>query len=1329
MRAGRIRPLLLVGLLTVAAARGAEPSVLFPNESRPTASRLADARKLLDDKKWPEALDELQAILDGAGGDLVAVSPRYSVPARRQCHLLIAQLPPDALKTYRARMEPQAAKWLEQGRTNRDPRLLRKVADEAFCTRAGEGALDALGDLAFERGDFGEAEAWWRQIAPPPDAGPVDPKTDLVYPDPQGGAARVAAKQVLARIFRQPHGDWSALLKTFRDKYADAEGTLAGRKGKYADLLAEIARQAKTDTGAEVVWSTYGGDAARGLVLPVAPRFLDDLERQCRRGPTYSIDLGPAAREQGKPATPSVLSRAMAFHPLIAGEHALIADACYVKAIDLHTGTAAVWFDLKEHAAVAEPDLQLPLTEDSKLLDLRYTLTLADDCVYARLGAQQIYRTDDSDKNRERATASAVACLSVKPGPKGSHVRWVVRPAPAAKGAIFEGTPVVHQGQLYVAVTYFENDRTVTAVVCYPTGTEREPAPRWTQVVCETQELRGREKRTRHQLLTVAGPNVVYCSHSGAVVAVDAQTGKPAWAVRYPIHEGRDLPVLRDLAPPVYADGRLFVAPADCDHLLCLDAQTGQTLWDRDRLEPTHLLGVGHGLLIFTTINGLRAITAADGSNQGGWQLPDGGGERAPAGRGMLVGDQVLWPTASGIVVCDQRDGTLDYRPTLGARVPPGNLAYGNGCLAVADRTTLALFVPESMALPERKRQQQQQPDAPAAWLNLGIAQADAGLFDKAHESLQKAQTLLRPGSDRGLREELRRESLYLLLTQARRAAAVGDWRTADSRVKELTEARPADQALLDALLRAAEMWEDAEQPARATAVWQTIKTFDEPARLQVFGFARWELTARNLAVARISRLTRTAVSPSRLAPRTVADEPLDLPLPLSRQWQIELEADERLLPIGDGDDLLVTARPGLVTTRVADTGKPRWHRRLAFTPRWVAPHLDTLVTAGRQGAACLRREDGAVVWEIPAPVLFAGHGPAPLDSFQLVNGRFYFLAGRQWLFALDAETGALLWNQAAPGAGLDLPAPLGRWNPAFLAGATTVLAQPTSGRTTLLDARTGQTLQTLTVNAGLWWQSPVAREANAFCFAPNARSILQIGGTPPRTQWEYALTEATTLAGEPPRMIARKNVLLALIATNIGDQLQRLNPTDGKPQWPQAPLLAGRSRPVEPSGWALDDDAVYYEQGGRLYARALLDGKLLWDKPLNSPAASYHTRRLRYCLLTYPTAAGSGRFQFRFLWGSVQWERPVSRDDATGPGLVVVCSDPKTGQVIERLNLAPSAPRPTWRWATRFTLLPCLEGAPLPPKAEQPVVQMCGRGLVVAAGARMWRFKRKDER
>ncbi len=178
---------LALALGGLAAVRGDEPlPAVFPAESKATAGRIDEIRKLLADKKWPQAVEEIQSVLTASGDDLVAIDPERCVACRRLCHALLASLPPDALRSYRAEADPQARKQLDQAVAAHDVRLLRKVVDEAFCSRPGEKALDLLGDLAFERGDFAEAEQWWRLLLPPRMVkGDPPPAFLLYYPDPQ----------------------------------------------------------------------------------------------------------------------------------------------------------------------------------------------------------------------------------------------------------------------------------------------------------------------------------------------------------------------------------------------------------------------------------------------------------------------------------------------------------------------------------------------------------------------------------------------------------------------------------------------------------------------------------------------------------------------------------------------------------------------------------------------------------------------------------------------------------------------------------------------------------------------------------------------------------------------------------------------------------------------------------------------------------------------------------------------------------------------------------------------------------------------------------------
>src|SRR5262249_18178601 len=177
----------------------------------------------------------------------------------------------------------------------------------------GDQALDLLGDLAFEQGDFDEAHRWWRHLTLPAAevaAGQRRRPLDLLFPDPQIDLARVRAKLILARLFRgEPPASLQADLQAFRKLHDKAEGNLTGRKGKYAALLQTLIDQSATligpaDAGA---WTTFAGDPSRNLVLPAAPDDPNRLLRLCRHGPQWRFSLqtqAPLPAEDAPPPPP-----------------------------------------------------------------------------------------------------------------------------------------------------------------------------------------------------------------------------------------------------------------------------------------------------------------------------------------------------------------------------------------------------------------------------------------------------------------------------------------------------------------------------------------------------------------------------------------------------------------------------------------------------------------------------------------------------------------------------------------------------------------------------------------------------------------------------------------------------------------------------------------------------------------------------------------------------------------------------------------------------------------------------------------------------------------
>src|SRR5262249_9806117 len=203
-------------------------------------------------------------------------------------HQRIARLPPAALKVYRNRAEAQAKKLYDQAVAESDPSLLRRVVDEAFCTRSGEAALDRLGDWAFEQGRFEEALRYWQMIALPPSEEtnkrqqPSEPAS-LVFPDPQKNLALIRAKQLLALLFMEDRARYDGEWKSFKGIHGKAEGSLAGRKGNYAAILEVLAKNPPAPPDQPLLdnWPTFaGGPERRGGSgrLPDHPNW---LARQC----------------------------------------------------------------------------------------------------------------------------------------------------------------------------------------------------------------------------------------------------------------------------------------------------------------------------------------------------------------------------------------------------------------------------------------------------------------------------------------------------------------------------------------------------------------------------------------------------------------------------------------------------------------------------------------------------------------------------------------------------------------------------------------------------------------------------------------------------------------------------------------------------------------------------------------------------------------------------------------------------------------------------------------------------------------------------------------
>jgi tetratricopeptide (TPR) repeat protein/outer membrane protein assembly factor BamB len=443
---------------------------------------------------------------------------------------------------------------------------------------------------------------------------------------------------------------------------------------------------------------------------------------------------------------------------------------------------------------------------------------------------------------------------------------------------------------------------------------------------------------------------------------------------------------------------------------------------------------------------------------------------------------------------------------------------------------------------------------------------------------------------------------------------------------------------------------------------------------------------------------------------RTLPTEASSVTFPLRTAWELALDPEEELLPL-PGSDVFVTtggnASSFLICRDVA-TGKKRWRALLPFRPSAAFTHDDLILAAASTGVAALHRDDGTRSWSVQ---LSEDGRAEPLSGFRFFDRRLFCFHGGD-LLSFNADSGEA-WRAREPDAGLYPPAPAGRFIPHIAPVGDLVLAQTSAGGRVAYRIDAGSDSQRFPV-ATDWTSDPVP-VGNDVVTVEGGRRVVLLSSE--GEVWSYTLPGVTTFSGQPPRVAVVGDALLLLVRTNIGYELQRLDRSTGKPQWPM-PLLLGEPE-ADPADWAAGEGTVCLVESGVLTARSLLDGKRVWETPLGAPGRSWRVERLSGGLLVYPTATTARHFGFRWLSGRLQWNLVPDVGEAFGRGLPLVCCD-TSGRVVQRLDLPAGGPalRTDSSLSAGFSVAPRARVRPGP--AERcPPVQVSTRGVLVVVGPR----------
>jgi len=661
-----------------------------------TRTRLAQVEDYIREKQWEDLISILTGPIEVEDRRLFPVSPARLLPVAEYCRIRLGQLPPEALKIYRERIDPLAVELFEEAKRHQLPELYRRVVERTFASSVCGRALLALGDLAIERGLYATARAYW-QMALPID--PDLPKEWLLWPanpDSTIDPALVRARLVLASILEgdlpRAEAEWNA----FAELHPQAVGHFGGEVQPLVPLLGRLLAEAKQQSAmpdpfvlaSRTDWPTVAGSQDRfrvisGELFPLGLAWQVPLPGSRPRTPLAAITSARSFRAAGNAGRDPLV-----FHPVVAGQNLFLATAQEVFAWNLATGEPA-W----PGGPLIYRD---PATEELGLLDSsvsflgipQYTITVFGNRLFGRMGSPVTVRPP-GDQGAS-LTPSALICLDLE-----TQGRLLWRQTPPEKNMVFEGSPVSDGDRVFTVLRRNEI-QTQIWVAAYEAATGRLL---WKHLICIGEPLgRLTLPEASHTLLTLAEETLFVSTNLGAIAALDTD-GRVRWVVTYPRERRVDL---GDLAPhwfrqPNYAvfhRGILYAAPADTPKILAIDAMSGQLLWytGDETASASFLLGVHGDRLI---AGGGRLFWIGTSGEDRGRVLacwPEGS-ETPGYGRGVIVGQTVLWPGRDRLFMFDaQTARPIKVIPLVPWEAEGGNLLVARGHLVIAGSQKLSVF-------------------------------------------------------------------------------------------------------------------------------------------------------------------------------------------------------------------------------------------------------------------------------------------------------------------------------------------------------------------------------------------------------------------------------------------------------------------------------------------------------------------------------------------------------------------------------------------------------------------------------------------------------------
>ncbi len=524
--------------------------------------------------------------------------------------------------------------------------------------------------------------------------------------------------------------------------YPDSRVTMQGSSQSLQQALTEVTKQltelrqqasvtsqrssSSLDRAGRFEWTTLGGDGQRVFSAPALGE-LEGIPAWVWDGPQASSATGPDnGPDNGTdtdthtgtmqfPIEPplgriSDRDHAQAPHSFVAVHRGLVmfplADRLYI--LDLKSGQP--WpqgiGDQPLFAAITKSG-ELPITGQMPYDgEPQASVSAADGRVAMRIGPAG---SGWLSVMRPRGGVSQIVVLDLQQ--EGKLLQgFPLRSSDVSRDAKleFEGAPLIVGSRMYVGATVRDDAlMTVTVIgVDLASGQVLFQSP----LVSASRPLEtddrslGGQNRVAQALVSYREGTIYYHGDGGVMVAIDAENGQLRWGQQYPRGEWSEAGYAqrrraprRQSSPTALIGPLAILAPADLDRLVAVDAMDGRMLWTTDlgiADDVDQVLGQVDGHLILAG-DSLQWLERDSGRWVAQWPV---GTSRQPfgalpqprrAGRAVMAGDQIVWPTADSLWFFNARLDPSSALPIPKRKIGLASLGLRGGDVVVAGGTLL----------------------------------------------------------------------------------------------------------------------------------------------------------------------------------------------------------------------------------------------------------------------------------------------------------------------------------------------------------------------------------------------------------------------------------------------------------------------------------------------------------------------------------------------------------------------------------------------------------------------------------------------------------------